>query len=387
MKNKNNLLHNLSKTILLSIGKTKLDYQVHEPIISKSAETHLLRCIKSNYVSSFGEYLSKFEDKLKDITGSKYIVLTNSGTAALFISLKQLEVEKCEVLTPSMTFAATSNAIVYNDAIPHYIDSMRSNPCIDVDKLALYLSEICTMKENVCYNKISKRRIKALIVVHAFGYTAEMSKLIKLCNKYNIKILEDAAGALGSYYKNKHVGTFSDFGILSFNGNKIVTTGMGGAILMKKHKDYKMVKHLISTARLEHPYETEHDKVGYNLRMSNINAALGYSQLLSFKTTLKKKKILCEKYISNISKTELCNFIIENNSSKQNNWVNNLIIKDKYINMRSDIFNYLHSKGIKCRAAWKPQHLLQMNLNYPKMKTDNCVKLWKSIISLPSSYI
>ena len=281
----------------------RLDYQVHEPIISKSAETHLLRCIKSNYVSSFGEYLSKFEDKLKDITGSKYIVLTNSGTAALFISLKQLEVEKCEVLTPSMTFAATSNAIVYNDAIPHYIDSMRSNPCIDVDKLALYLSEICTMKENVCYNKISKRNTS--IVVHAFGYTAEMSKLIKLCNKYNIKILEDAAGALGSYYKNKHVGTFSDFGILSFNGNKIVTTGMGGAILTKKHKDYKMVKHLISTARLEHPYEIEHDKVGYNLRMSNINAALGYSQLLSFKTTLKKKKILCEKYISNISKTEL----------------------------------------------------------------------------------
>ena len=387
MKNKNNLLHNLSKIILLSIGKKRLDYQVHEPIISKSAETHMLRCIKSNHVSSSGEYLNKFEDKLKDITGSKYIVLTNSGTAALFISLKQLEVEKCEVLTPSMTFAATSNAIVYNDAIPHYIDSMKSNPCIDVDKLALYLSETCIIKKNFCYNKVSKRKIKALVVVHAFGYTAEMSKLIKLCNKYNIKILEDAAGALGSYYKNKHVGTFSDFGILSFNGNKIVTTGMGGAILMKKHKDYKMVKHLISTARLKHPYEIEHDKVGYNLRMSNINAALGYSQLLSLKTTLKKKKILCEKYISNISKAELCNFIIENNSSKQNNWVNNLIIKDKYINMRSDIFNYLHSKGIKCRAAWKPQHLLKMNLNYPKMKTDNCVKLWKSIISLPSSYI
>jgi perosamine synthetase len=387
MKNKNNLLHNLSKIILLSIGKKRLDYQVHEPIISKSAETHMLRCIKSNHVSSSGEYLNKFEDKLKDITGSKYIVLTNSGTAALFISLKQLEVEKCEVLTPSMTFAATSNAIVYNDAIPHYIDSMKSNPCIDVDKLALYLSETCIIKKNFCYNKVSKRKIKALVVVHAFGYTAEMSKLIKLCNKYNIKILEDAAGALGSYYKNKHVGTFSDFGILSFNGNKIVTTGMGGAILMKKHKDYKMVKHLISTARLKHPYEIEHDKVGYNLRMSNINAALGYSQLLSLKTTLKKKKILCEKYISNISKAELCNFIIENNSSKQNNWVNNLIIKDKYINMRSDIFNHLHSKGIKCRAAWKPQHLLQMNLNYPKMKTDNCVKLWKSIISLPSSYI
>jgi perosamine synthetase len=387
MKNKSNLLHNLSKIILLSIGKKRLDYQVHEPIISKSAETHMLRCIKSNHVSSSGEYLNKFEDKLKDITGSKYIVLTNSGTAALFISLKQLEVEKCEVLTPSMTFAATSNAIVYNDAIPHYIDSMKSNPCIDVDKLALYLSETCIIKKNFCYNKVSKRKIKALVVVHAFGYTAEMSKLIKLCNKYNIKILEDAAGALGSYYKNKHVGTFSDFGILSFNGNKIVTTGMGGAILMKKHKDYKMVKHLISTARLKHPYEIEHDKVGYNLRMSNINAALGYSQLLSLKTTLKKKKILCEKYISNISKAELCNFIIENNSSKQNNWVNNLIIKDKYINMRSDIFNHLHSKGIKCRAAWKPQHLLQMNLNYPKMKTDNCVKLWKSIISLPSSYI
>ena len=387
MKNKNTLLRDLSKKILLSIGKKRLNYQVHEPIISKSAETHLLRCIKSNYVSSFGEYLKKFEDKLKDITGSKYVVLTNSGTAALFISLKQMKVEKCEVLVPSMTFAATSNAIVYNNAIPHYIDSMRNNPCIDIDKLILYLSKICVMKKNICYNKVSKKKIAALVVVHAFGYTADMNKLIKLCNKYNIKILEDAAGALGSYYKNKHAGTFSDFGILSFNGNKIVTTGMGGAVLIKKYQDYKMIKHLISTARLEHAYETEHDRIGYNLRMTNINAALGYSQLISFKAILKKKKILYERYALNIGETELCNFIIEDSNSKQNNWVNNLMIKDKYINMRSEIFDYLHSKGIKCRAAWKPQHLLKMNLKYPKMKMDNCVKLWKSIVSLPSSYI
>jgi perosamine synthetase len=387
MKNKANTIQHLSEMILKSIGVKRSDYQVHEPIISKSAETHILKCVKSNYVSSLGDYLDKFENKLKEITGSKYILLTNSGTAALFISLKQLKVEKSEVLMPSMTFAATSNAVIYNNAIPHYIDSMAKNPCLDIDKLAEYLSQTCAMKEGICYNKDSKRKIKTIIVVHPFGYTVDMNRLIKLCNKYNIKILEDAAGALGSYYKKKHVGTFADFGILSFNGNKIVTTGMGGAILMNNHKDYKVIKHLISTARLEHPYEISHDKVGYNLRMSNINAALGYAQLLSLKTTLRKKKKLYEKYSSNISKLELCDFIKEDDYSKQNNWVNNLVIKDEYIGMRSDIFKYLHSHGIKCRATWKPQHLLKMNLNYPRMKMDNCVKLWKSIISLPSSYI
>ena len=247
--------------ILESIGVKRSDYQVHEPIISKSAETHILKCVKSNYVSSLGDYLDKFENKLKEITGSKYILLTNSGTAALFISLKQLKVEKSEVLMPSMTFAATSNAVIYNNAIPHYIDSMAKNPCLDIDKLAEYLSQTCAMKEGICYNKDSKRKIKTIIVVHPFGYTVDMNRLIKLCNKYNIKILEDAAGALGSYYKKKHVGTFADFGILSFNGNKIVTTGMGGAILMNNHKDYKVIKHLISTARLEHPYEISHDKL------------------------------------------------------------------------------------------------------------------------------
>ena len=261
MKNKVNTIQHLSEMILESIGVKRSDYQVHEPIISKSAETHILKCVKSNYVSSLGDYLDKFENKLKEITGSKYILLTNSGTAALFISLKQLKVEKSEVLMPSMTFAATSNAVIYNNAIPHYIDSMAKNPCLDIDKLAEYLSQTCAMKEGICYNKDSKRKIKTIIVVHPFGYTVDMNRLIKLCNKYNIKILEDAAGALGSYYKKKHVGTFADFGILSFNGNKIVTTGMGGAILMNNHKDYKVIKHLISTARLEHPYEISHDKL------------------------------------------------------------------------------------------------------------------------------
>ena len=387
MKNKSNIIKHLYKMILKSIDVKRSDYQVHEPIIPASAETHMQKCIKSNYVSSLGIYLEKFEMKLREITGSKYILLTNSGTAALFMSLKQMEVKESEVLMPSMTFAATSNAVIYNDAIPHYLDSMTKNPCIDIDKLAEYLSKICVMRGNICYNKKTKRIIKAMIVVHPFGYTVDMSKLTKLCNKYHIKLLEDAAGALGSYYKNQHVGTFADFGILSFNGNKIVTTGMGGALLMKNYKDYKTIKHLISTARLKHSYEISHDKVGYNLRMSNINAALGYAQLLSFKNTLKKKKQLYKKYSSNISTTELCDLIKEEIYSKQNNWVNNLLIKEEYINMRSDIFDYLHSHGIKCRATWKPQHLLKMNVNYPKMKMDNCVKLWKLMISLPSSYI
>ena len=387
IKNKNFFLKELSKYILLSIGVKRNIYEVHEPIIPKSTKKDIKKCIESSFVSSAGTYIEKFEAKLKNITRSKYILLTNSGTAALFISLKQLNIENNEVLIPSMTFVATSNAVIYNNAIPHYIDSLPDNPCIDIDKLDLYLAKICVMKNGICYNKITKKKIKVLIAVHAYGYTVNMVNLLKICNKYNIKVIEDAAGALGSYYKNKHVGTFSDFGILSFNGNKIVTTGMGGAILIKNYKNYKAIKHLISTARLKHPYEIIHNKIGYNLRMSNLNAALGYSQLICLKDTLVKKKKLYNKYCTNINKSELCISIKETGNSKQNNWVNNIIIKDEYMSMKGEIFSFLHYKGIKCRALWKPQHLLNMNIHYPKMKMDNCIKLWKTVISLPSSYI
>ena len=387
MKISKDLLNELSMKIISAIGKKRYQYFVHEPILSSSSNNHLMKCIHSNNVSSMGEYIQKFEEKLKKITNSKYIVLTNTGTAALFIALKRINVKDCEVLVPSMTFAATSNAVIYNDGIPHYIDSCHDNPCLDIDKLSVYLERICIMKNNICYNKKSKRRIKSLVVVHAYGYMTDMSKLMKLCKKYNLKLLEDAAGALGSYYKNKHAGTFSDYGIISFNGNKIVTTGMGGALLLKNHTEYKEIKHIISTSRLQHPYEIEHDSVGYNLRMTNINAALGYSQLINFESTLKKKKKLYQRYLINLKESEICEVIDEKKFSSQNHWINNLIIKDKYINNKKEIFEYLHSKGIQCRAAWKPQHLLKMNLSHPRMKMENCIKLWKSIISLPSSYI
>tara|TARA_X000000368_G_scaffold413303_1_gene401138 strand:+ start:12207 stop:13370 length:1164 start_codon:yes stop_codon:yes gene_type:complete len=387
MKINKDLLNELSMKIISAIGQKRYQYFVHEPILASSSNKYLMKCIDSNNVSSMGEYIQKFEEKLKKITNSKYIVLTNTGTAALFIALKRINVKDCEVLVPSMTFAATSNAVIYNDGIPHYIDSCHDNPCLDIDKLSVYLEQICIMKNNICYNKKSKRRIKSLVVVHAYGYMTDMSKLIKLCKKYNLKLLEDAAGALGSYYKNKHAGTFSDYGIISFNGNKIVTTGMGGALLLKNHTEYKEIKHIISTSRLQHPYEIEHDSVGYNLRMTNINAALGYSQLINFQSTLKKKKKLYQRYLINLKESEICRVIEEKKFSNQNHWINNLIIKDKYINNKKEIFEYLHLKGIRCRASWKPQHLLKMNLSHPRMKMENCIKLWKSTISLPSSYI
>ena len=387
MKINKHLLNELSMKIISAIGQKKSQYFVHEPILPPSSKIHLMKCIYANNVSSMGEYLRKFEDKLKIITKSKYIVLTNSGTAALFIALKRINIKDCEVLIPSMTFAATSNAIIYNDGIPHYIDSCHDNPCIDIDKLSIYLSQLCIMKKNICYNKKTNRKIKSIVVVHPYGYMADMSKLVKLCKKYNLELLEDAAGALGSYYKNKHAGTFSKYGIISFNGNKIVTTGMGGALLLKNYSEYKEIKHMISTSRLQHPYEIEHDSVGYNLRMTNLNAALGYSQLINFQSTLKKKKKLYQKYLINLKESEVCKVIKENQVSSQNHWVNNLIIKDKFISNKKDIFEHLHLKGIICRAAWKPQHLLKMNLRHPRMEMKNCVKLWRSTISLPSSYI
>ena len=361
-------------------------YVIHEPFFENKAIQDIKNCIDSSYVSTQGEYLEKFKLKLQKFTNSKYILLTNTGTSALFLSLKIHNVEQTEIFVPSMTFAATVNTILYNNAIPHFIDCERDSPNIDIEKFDIYLKSNFFVKNQSCFNKLTKKRVSSILVVHAYGLPVNIGKLKKITKKYHLEIIEDAAGGLGSYYNNKHIGINSRASIISFNGNKIVTTGMGGAILLKNNKDYKKIKHIMSTARLQHKWKIEHDMLGYNLRMANINAAVGYNQLLNLNKTLIQKRKLFLKYRKAFKNNEYCYISDEQVNSSPNHWVINLMLKDKYIKHHQQLLKYMHRNKLLIRELWKPQHLAKYLKKYPRSDLTNTIQIWKRTISLPSCY-
>ena len=378
------MFENTIKKIKSCLPK-KREYQVHEPQFDLKASHDTKKCIQSTMVSSNGKYLDMFSCEINKITDAKKILLTNSGTSALFLSMKLINVKDTEVLVPSMTFAATVNSILYNDGIPHFIDCSDSSPNIDVNILEDYLKNNTYTKINGLFNKKTKKMIKCLIIVHAYGEPVNMAKVKQISKNYNIEVIEDAAGALGSFYKNRHVGTTSRAAIISFNGNKIVTTGMGGAILLKNTSDYKKIRHIMSTSRIKHPWKVEHDGIGYNMRMANINAALGLSQLKNIKVILQKKRRLFLKYKNILKDDKYCHVNTFSKESSPNHWVVNITLKDKFIQHQQRFFQELHSNNIYAREVWKPQHLSSYLQKYPRSNLQNTIKIWKSSISLPSS--
>ena len=279
---------------LIKIFKKNFKFKslhLHEPDLDSSEINYLKNCIISNEVSSQGKFVKKFEDKISKLTKAKYIITANSGTSALHIACILMNIkENDEVLVPSFTFVGTANAVKYCGAIPHFVDIEEKNLGINVKKLNNYLNKIVIKKKNFCINKLTGRKIKAVIPVHIFGHAAKIIAIKELAKKFNLSVIEDAAEAIGSYYHNKHLGTFGDIGVLSFNGNKTITCGSGGAILTNNKTLAKKARHLISTAKISHPYNYVHDQVGFNYRMSNLNAALGYSQI----NRIKKYSIIKE---------------------------------------------------------------------------------------------
>lgn len=361
-------------------------YAVHEPLFSKETMKGVEDCIKSTYVSTSGDYINKFIDQLKDITGSKYILLTSSGTASLFCALKEINISTHEVIVPSMTFVATPNAVVYAGGIPNFIDNSQSSLNINASYLEKYLSEDTSLVNGSCVNKKTKKIIKCIIVVHAYGNAANISNICKIAKNYKIEVIEDASGGLGSYRSDKHVGTISRMGAISFNGNKIITTGMGGALLLKNKKDYVSINHKISTAKLNHRWKVEHDMIGYNLRMANINAALGHGQAVNLQNTLKLKKDLFNDYRDIFYNDKYCYIKDYNKNVDNNNWVTNLYLKDKFKHKHQILIKNLHKNNILVRELWKPMHLLPMFKSMPRTRMKNSIKSWKTGFSLPSSY-
>lgn len=359
---------------------------LHEPSFNSLEKKYVNQCIREGFLSSVGKKIELFEKKLSKFCDSKFVISTINGTSALHLALKVVGVKRNnEVLLPTVSFISTANSILYEGAIPHFVDVEVQNFCIDHVKLERYLNKICIIKKGKCYNKKSKRIISALMVVHVFGHAAKMNELKKIAKKFKLKLIEDAAEALGSYYKKKHLGTIGDVGILSFNGNKIITTGGGGVILTKNKNYAHKAKSLSTNSKVKHRWEYIHDEIGYNYRMPNINAAIGLAQLSKIKSFLRKKRKIYYEYKSFFKSQADVRFLEEPLFCRSNNWLNAIVLNTNLKNKRDYLIKKLHKKKIFVRPVWKLLHKQNHLKMYPKMNLKNANDIENRIINLPSS--
>lgn len=359
---------------------------LHEPFFDTKEVKLVSKHVKTSFVSSAGKATSEFEKNICKFTKAKFCVATVSGTAAIQISLISSGVKpNDEVLVPSLTFVGTANAISHCGAIPHFIDSSINNLGVDVKKLNQYLKKNFVKKNNLLFNKNTKRFVKAIIPVHIFGHSCSIEEINIIAKKNNLKVIEDAAEGMGSFHKGKHLGTLSSFGCLSFNGNKIITTGGGGAIITNSKKNYEIAKHLSSTAKIPHKYKYIHDKVGFNYRMPSLNAALGIAQLNKIRSFIKAKRKLFQHYKKSFSKLNYVKIFKENLDDKSNYWLQTAILEPKNIRHKEAIIKYCISKGIYVRPSWTLLSKLKPYLKSPKMNLKGALEIEKRIINLPSS--
>lgn len=364
--------------------KDKKEISLHEPCFIGNEKRYLNECIDSGFVSSVGEFVLKFEKKIKQITNSSFAIATNSGTSALHLALLAHGVhENCEVLTQSLSFVATANAIAYTGAKPIFLDIDKKRLSLDALALKNFLEQNTFTKDKKTFNKITKKHIKACVLMHTFGLSGDLHKILELCRAYHIILIEDAAEALGSTYKNKHLGTFGACGILSFNGNKIVTGGCGGVLLCDDENLAQIARHLGTTGKLAHPYEYEHDCVAYNYRLCNINAALLLAQLENLDFFLKNKRELAKIYKEFFKNNDKMSFVDENINEKSNFWLNAVILKEK--KFREIFIKECFENHIFVRPVWKSLPSLKPYQNCQKDALKNTKNLERRLINLPSS--
>lgn len=360
---------------------------LHEPSFNGNEWKYVKECIDTGWVSSVGKFVDQIEKQLVDYTGVKHAVAVVNGTAALHISLILVGVERGdEVIVPTLTFIATANAVSYCGAIPHFVDCDESTLGLDPYKFGNYLKEIAEVKNGNCFNKKTGRRIKAVVPMHTFGHPVDMDPLVEICNQFKIELIEDAAESLGSFYKGKHTGNLGKVSAVSFNGNKIVTTGGGGAILTNDESLGKLAKHLTTTAKVPHKWAYSHDQIGYNYRMPNINAALGCAQLESLPEVISQKRKLAENYHAAFEKIKGVHFFTELSFAQSNYWLNALLLDKNFSNERESLLEATNKAGIMTRPAWTLMHELEIYKNCPKMHDLSGAKnIEECLINIPSS--
>lgn len=358
---------------------------LHEPQFSEKEKHYVIDAIESTFVSSVGKYVTRFEELMKEITGTKYAIATVNGTTALHLALILAGVRPGdEVITQPLTFIATSNAITHAGGVPVYVDVDKETLGMSPKALRALLEEIAERKGNELYNKVTGRRIVACLPMHTFGFPLKIDEVKEVCDQYGIVLVEDAAESLGSYYKGKHTGTFGSIGTFSFNGNKTVTCGGGGAIITNDEKLGTLGKHLSTTAKVSHSWEFVHDAIAYNYRMPNLNAALACAQLERLNNFLENKRALAELYRDFFQNKEGVHFVKEPQSSKANYWLNTIVFDE--VELKEKFLSYSNNNGVKTRPIWKLMTRLPMYQNCYKGDIDNAEWLEQHVVNLPSSF-
>ena len=358
---------------------------LHAPVFIGNEKKYINDCIDSTYVSSVGKYVELFEEKIAKYTGAKKAVACVNGTSALHLALKLVGVKPGdEVITQPLTFVATANSIAYCRANPIFLD-------VDIDTLGLSPLALRNFLENhtyidsitkLCINKSSHNTISTCVPMHTFGHPCKIDEILNICNQFNITVVEDAAESLGSFYKGRHTGTFGKIGILSFNGNKTITTGGGGMLLFNDIELANKAKHLSTQAKVPHPWEFVHDEIGYNYRMPNINAALGLAQLEQLNSFLNSKKELAEIY-KQFFNSHGIEFISEPQYAISNYWLNSILLKN--IEERDIFLKFSNESGIMTRPSWQLMNKLQMFINCQIDTLKNAKKIAETLVNIPSS--
>ena len=369
-------------TLVRSLHPGQPPISLHRPVFSAVEKAYLSKCIDSNFVSSLGAYVDEFERRLAELAGVHRAVATVNGTAALHLSLLSLGVTAdTEVITQPITFAATTNAIGYLGAVPHFVDVERQTMGMSPEALEAYLTEKTEIRHGACHNRDTGRRISACLPVHVYGHPCRMEEIAELCRRYRIPLVEDAAEALGSYRGGVHVGRHGVVSTLSFNGNKIITTGGGGAVLTNDRALADRIKHLSTTAKTPHPWEYFHDELGYNYRLPNLNAALGCAQLEQLPWFLEEKRKLAGAYEEFFSGSDI-EFVREPEGCRSNYWLNAVLFPDR--GRRDDFLAYSNSNGVMTRPLWTLMTDLPAFAEAPCEAIPVARDLVERVVALPS---
>ena len=356
---------------------------LHEPKFTGNEKAYLIDCIDSTFVSSVGKYVARFEQQVAEYTGVKYAIATVNGTAALHIALKLAGVSQDdEVITQPLSFIATCNAISYCGAQPVFVD-------VDLDTLGMSPGSLIafldanTRKTTLgCINNKTGKKISAVVPMHTFGHPCRIDEIAKICDEFNISLIEDAAESLGSFYQGKHTGTFGRLSALSFNGNKTITTGGGGMIITDDEALAKLAKHITTTAKQPHPYEFVHDEIGFNYRLPNINAALGCAQMESLPRLLNGKRDIANAYADFFSDSHL-KFVKEPLRASSNYWLNTLVLEDRQA--RENFLKDLNDAGVMSRPVWRLMNELPMFSECQSADLTNAKWLAERVVNIPSS--
>ena len=359
---------------------------LHEPNFEGQEWAYLKECLDSTFVSSVGKFVDEFEANLAKYVGVKYAISVVNGTAALHIALKLAGVQPGdEVLVPALTFVATANAVAYCGAIPHFVDSEENSLGIDVEKLRNHLISIAEVEHGLCINKDTGRVIRALVPMHTFGHPSDLDGLSSISKDFNLVLVEDAAESLGSFYKGRHTGSFGLVGATSFNGNKTITTGGGGAIFTNDEVLAKRAKHLTTTAKKPHNWEYDHDEIGFNYRMPNINAALGCAQLEQLPKILRQKRELFSLYTAAFDSIPGIKLLREPVNCESNYWLQTIVLEPSHAQYLEQILEQTNGLGISTRPTWKLLSGLDIYQDSPRMSLIGATSLSKRVINIPSS--